>query len=142
MKLKYLMFVAAALLGGCVERVNGPELSEPGEVYDTCFVPQGHGSGSSVGFTSDGALTSSSTSIEVPARYAIVFRCQHGKFVIDGDRGKVLYNKLSKGDHVTIRYCEVLEVKDGVTTPVELHFIDAHITKESNAKGTEALEAR
>lgn len=141
MKLKNLIPVLLVLLSGCVERHNGPELSEPGEVYDTCFVPKGHGHDVAVGYNAGkrGGVTITPVNINIPARFAVVFKCQHGKFVIDGPRGERLYKKLSKGDRVVIRYCEVLEVKDGITTPVELHFIDANV---SNDKGTEALEAR
>lgn len=117
---------------GCIDRQYGSELTEPGEVYDTCFVPKGHGSDVAIGFNSgkDGGITVTPVDIDIPARYAIVFKCQHGKFVIDGERGETLYKALSKGDQVTIRYCEVFEVREGQTNAVGLHFITADVVKE------------
>ncbi len=132
--LNIILLVATAVLAGCNPSVNGPELAEQGEVYETCFIPKGHGSGSSVGISTDGALTTSSTSLEIPARYAVVFKCSHGKFVIDGERGQYLYKKLSKGDRVNIRYCEVLKNIKGQFTPVDLHFIDANVIGNLEAK--------
>lgn len=119
--------VAAA--SGCPRIVNGPELTEPGQVYDTCFVPAGHGQGMGLGINSDSdgdlVITPHSISMDIPARYAVVFKCQHGKFVIDGRNGEQLFKRLNKGDDVLIRYCEVLEVRDHSTNAVDLHFIDA-----------------
>ena len=119
------------LVLGCVERKNGPELTEQGEVYDTCFVPFGHGSTTAVGYNTGkgGGVTITPINMIIPERFAIVFRCQHGKFVIDGDRGRELYKKLSKGDLVTIRYCEELEVDEGQTNAVDLHFLGADVAK-------------
>jgi len=127
-----LAVACSVLLCGCVERQNGPELTESGEVYDTCFVPKGHGSDTAIGYNmgEGGGMTITPIDVNIPARYAIVFKCQHGKFVIDGERGESLYKQLSKGDKVNIRYCEVLEVKDGHTNAVDLHFIAADIVRE------------
>lgn len=128
---------ALLVLVGCVERKNGPELTELGEVYDTCFVPSGHGSQTAVGFNTGkgGGMTITPINVTIPERFAIVFKCQHGKFVIDGERGKALYRKLSKGDRVTIRYCEELEIDGGQTNAVDLHFIDADVSSTNRVAG-------
>lgn len=124
-KLGLAAVVSGALFCGCVQRFNGPELTESGEVYDTCFVPKGHGSDLAIGFDMDGNYHVTPVDITIPARYAIVFKCKHGKFVIDGERAEGLYKQLSRGDSVTIRYCEKFEVRDGHTNAVDLHFIGA-----------------
>jgi hypothetical protein len=128
-----LMLMVIGLVGCGANREYGGLLTEPGEVYDVAYVPSGHGSDVAVGFTSKGSTTITPVSITIPERYAVVFKCQHGKFVIDGERGESIYKRFNKGDLVTIQYCEVFEVtkerKSGktvtVTNSVDLHFIDA-----------------
>src|SRR2546430_1108942 len=111
--MKPIWLLAALLLVGCDNHFNGPPRIEYGEVYDTAFVPAGHGKESGIAVTtdSDGDTHVSPTfsSVNIPARYAIVFKCQHGKFVIDKDRGEVLYKRLSRGDKVRIDYEVVYE---------------------------------
>lgn len=127
-----IIILVLLLLCGCAERRNGPELREEGLVQETCYVPAGHGRGTGLGynFVGKGGMTMVSTRINIPERYAVVFKCQHGAFAIDGDRGKALYAKLKKGDPVTIRYCEELVVDGSVTNVADLHFIDADVKKE------------
>jgi hypothetical protein len=45
--------------------------------------------------------------------------------VIDGDTGKNLYERLERGDSVTIRYREVYRVTKTATNLVDLDFVDA-----------------
>jgi hypothetical protein len=121
------MILLCVLFTGCERIEYGATLSEPAKVYDTCFVPAGHG------MTSGGWSMSYKgkmhynwpQSIDIPATYAIVFQCQHGKFTIDGDRGEALYKKLSKGDSVIVSYAVKYRVTDGATNAAGLHFIDA-----------------
>ena len=113
--------------------VSGPVLTEAGTVYDTCYIPKGHGSDVAVGNTfADGKVGISVTPIDVtiPARHAVVFQCQHGKFVVDGQRGAELYSCLDRGDKVMITYCEVFEVAKGKTNAVNLRFLGATKTKQ------------
>jgi len=52
-----------------------------------------------------------------------------------GGRGEACYRKLDKGDRVVVRYQVVLEVKDGRTNAVGLHFLDAdRVPKGSQAE--------
>jgi hypothetical protein len=131
MKIKLLLslLLLAGICVGCRKESYGPELQESGEVYDLCFVPKGHGSDTAVGFNSEGHVTVTPIDIKIPPRFAVVFKCQHGKFVVDGERGQSLYNQLNKGDAVTIRYCEVLESNDGKTNAVDLRFIGVIVNK-------------
>ncbi len=119
--------MVAAICSACSKTTYGPTLEEAGEIYDTCFVPKGHGSDVAIGYNAGkgGGLTVTPVDITIPARYAVVFKCQHGKFVIDGERGMDVYKKFDKGDKVTIRYCEVFEVTKDSTNAVDLHFIEA-----------------
>lgn len=110
---------------GCTQRKYGPELTESAEIYDTCFVPKGHGSDVAIGMTTKGSMTVTPIDINIPARFAVVFKCQHGKFVIDGQRGEALYERFSKGDKVTVKYCDVIEITKDGERAVDLHFIDA-----------------
>ena len=114
-----ILLLLVLLLCSCDRRVNGPELTESGEIYDTCFVPKGHGTGWSYG------KHGGPVDVDIPAHYAVVFKCEHGKFVIEGDRGENLYNRFSRGDVVKIKYCIVYDVTDKGSNAVDLHFIDA-----------------
>lgn len=122
---KYKALVALVLLAGCPQcgPSYGPALSEPAEVDSLAFVPEGHGSGS--GLTSNGHTVF--TSVYIPARYAVVFHCQHGKFVIEGDddRHRALWEKFKEHDQVTVRYREKLEHHDDGNRVVGLDFLDA-----------------
>lgn len=133
-KCSMLVLVLGCVVLSCdqVRRFNGPELTEPAEVYDACYVPAGHGSGTAIGynFGEKGGVTFTPIDVHIPARYAVVFKCQHGKFIIVGKRGEALYKKFSKGDEVIIHYCEVFEVKKGKTNAVDLHFLDATKTTQ------------
>ncbi len=59
------------------------------------------------------------TSVDVPPEYAVVFRCQHGKFIV---RHKEVYDELltHEGDTVEVAYQEVyrevFETRDGRDT--------------------------
>lgn len=124
--MKKLILFLPLLLTGCPEQ-QSKDMAELGEVYDVAYMPAGHGSGTGYNF-SDGSI--SYHDVTIPARYAVIFKCKHGKFVIDGPRGEDLYNKLEKGQAVTISYQEVYEVENGVSNLCKLHFVDAVPTKE------------
>lgn len=103
-------------------------LKERGKVYDTAFMPAGHGHGESFNYKD---WSTSSVDTDIPARYAIVFKCQHGgKFVIDGSRGEALYRKLEKGQSVIIDYQENWRIVSSKTATnryfESLHFLDAN----------------
>jgi len=130
--IKYLICLII-LLSGCTNPVTyGPELTETAEVVDTCYVPAGHGSDVNVGFTTNGDLAITPVNINIPARYAVVFKCKHGKFIIDNenydrDRAKKLYHKLCRGNKVLVKYCEKRQIIKQEECVIGLHFIDANI---------------
>lgn len=111
--------------GGCRQIEFGPELTEPATVVDTCYVPAGHGSGMGIGNSSNGDAVATVTSVDIPARYAIVFRCQHGKFVIEDERAEALYRLIDRGDEVVVRYVEKFEVVGKERRIIGLRFLGA-----------------
>lgn len=101
----------------------GPLLTESARVVDLLYVPSGHGGGGGVGFTTGGNAVFTSVDVDIPARYAIVFQCQHGRFVIENHYA--LWQKLKIGEDVTITYQEVFKVNDEGRRLVDLHFVNA-----------------
>lgn len=119
-----------SLLSGCdfAVRQYSATMTEPATVADLAYVPAGHGSG--VGISMKGDLSVSS--VDIPERYAVVFHCNHGKFVVEGSQYKPLWLRLREGQPVTVLYREVRECRkvDGVVKPetcrtVDLDFLDA-----------------
>ncbi len=100
---------------GCkeVKQEASDILHEDAVVVETVYTPSRHGSGSSFGpsMNMDGDIGFSfhSVSINVPELYAVVFKCQHGKFVIEGDdqRHKNLWERFSENDEVDVSYREI-----------------------------------
>lgn len=85
------------------------------------------------------------TSTTIPERYGVVFQCQHGTFIVEGEKEKhkILYQKLYNNVHdtVDVLYKEVYTVtyddknKDGVDEVVsrvltDFDFIDAQLIKK------------
>lgn len=122
------------------------ELAEPATVVDLVYTPSNHGSdvSPSVHMTEDGnlGLGLTFTEIHVPEKYAVVFQCQHGKFIIQDDQAKAkeLWSRLKDGQKVTVRYNEVYEEVYAIQTTwwgkelyrelvarklLKYHFIDA-----------------
>lgn len=120
-----IVILAVALLSGCYKTEYGPLESEPGLVRDLVFVPSGHGTGVGVGMSSGGSGVVTSTSVDIPARYGIVFECEHGSFALDGSKYKELWSRLKVGQPVTINYRIEYRVVDGARVPHDLDFITA-----------------
>lgn len=111
--------------------------TEPATVEDLVYMPPNHGWGltPTVGVNLDGDLHVgiNHVSVNIPERYAVVFRCQHGKFIIQNDqeKTKTLYQRLHRYQEVTVTYREIYEVvKEGekiVVPPkfIRYDFIDA-----------------
>ena len=120
-----LYFLLMWLLFGCTKHTFGPEQTEPARVVDLPFVPAGHGFGNGVAVNSDSEgnlnVSPTFTSIDIPARYAVVFECQHGRFVIEGDHAQAIWNRFHVGDSVTVHYRT--RIDDGKA--VGLDFLDA-----------------
>jgi len=104
---------------------------EPGEVVDTLFIPAGHGTGSGWGMSTSGSMVFTENSIRVPARYGVVFRCEHGQFASQGqdERHKQLWEKLPKGSVVRIQYDVIQHLRNGQLYKEEMDFIDAEVSR-------------
>ena len=108
----------------------GDQKIERGRVSQLVFVPKGHGDALAPGYSfgSGGGMTLTDVSIDIPARYAVVFECAHGTFAIQGH--KAMWQRLKEGVEVDIKYREVIEVVGDQRTVVDLDFLDAHeVTK-------------
>jgi hypothetical protein len=107
---KSLIVLALVLLAGCYRTERTGIMHEDASVEDTIFQPSQHGSGTAYDLTGKGGL--SVTSVDIPEKYALIFKCQHGKFVIQGtgERYKALWKRLSKGQKVDVSYQEVYRV--------------------------------
>lgn len=128
-----LLVLIFALLVGCSGHTTkyGPVLTEPATVQSLAYVPRGHGSG--VGMTMKGEMSVSS--VDIPERYAVVFQCRHGSFVVEGQRARELFGKVRQGQRVAVHYREVMRCpaleNDGTQKPCvvrDLDFLDATAT--------------
>ncbi|MEK6925872.1 MAG: hypothetical protein AABW50_01195 [Nanoarchaeota archaeon] len=142
-RIKNSMLTGLALLTflGCEQRpfkVRGtsPILYEDAVVREAVYSPSRHGSGSGGGPTIDFdgniGFAFTSVSVNVPEKYAVVFECQHGKFIVEGtdDAHKSLWKRMSEGDTVRVSYKEIYESvcadtnKDGAIDTLSRALID------------------
>jgi len=126
---KYSCIVLLVVLG-CrdIRKESSIVLHEVAVVDGLIYSPSHHSSSMDVGITTGGNLSLTPTSVSIPERHGVVFKCQHGKFYIES---KSLWEDLSQGDHVIIDYQELFKVeyKDGkeITRELyDLHFLGAH----------------
>lgn len=114
---------ALLLTTACNSRSYSQDLYEDGEVIGSTFMPANHGS--ATGVSSKGSLVVSS--VEIPAVYAVVFKCEHGQFVVqgEGERYKQLWEQLPQGTKVDIVYREIYEGSDDKKRLVKLDFLYA-----------------
>ncbi len=136
--------VAVMILVGCTEtetiEKTSPEMTESATVADLVYTPSNHGDGVGPTINMAGHIGIAFTEIDVPEKYAVVFECQHGKFIIDNqDKAPELWRRLKRDQKVTVRYNEVYEESSTVTTDwgrevsrqlnsrklLKYHFIDA-----------------
>jgi len=78
--------------------------------------------------------TQTSNTVTVQDQFAVVFQCQHGKFLIESlgkqSTAHKLWEKLKEGDAVSIRYREIYRVfPDGERRLLKYDFIDADPVK-------------
>ena len=104
--MKRFFLILLLCLTACDDTTYSETMTEDAKVTDMPFVPEGHGSGE--GWSTDGHMVF--TENKIPARYAVVFECQHGRFVVQGDdaRHRALWQRLRVGMPVTITYRKVI----------------------------------
>ncbi len=100
-------------LAGCKETKTESSdlLYEDAIVSDVVYSPSKHGSGvgPTIDLTGEGGMGIAFTSVSVPEKYAVVFKCQHGKFIVEGETPeyKELWNRFEEGDSVNVSYKEI-----------------------------------
>jgi hypothetical protein len=134
----------------------GPEVTEAGKVLEIAFRlgsstttnAQTPGYNKTIAKSAwDDPLGMHSKTVEVPSvntavttrvedQFAVVFECQHGKFLIEDlgreSRAGNLWKKLKQGDNVKILYKEVYYVvpAEGTKKLRRFEFVDADAVKE------------
>lgn len=135
-KFLFLLAVVGLLSAGCeyTKKEYSSLLTEEAEVVDLVFTPSRHGSGSGVGpsINMEGHLGISfvSVRVDVPEAFAIVFRCEHGKFIVQSNKHwepqkvKQLWEELKDGQKVVVTYREIYEnTYDANNKLLESHLI-------------------
>lgn len=119
MKKIFLVFVIllVSFVSGCEydtsETVESDTLHEDAEVVDLVYTPSRHSSDlvPTVSMDMDGDLETRLVTVDVriPEKYAVVFRCQHGKFIVEGtdQEHKRLWERFREGDNVDVSYKEI-----------------------------------
>jgi len=83
------------------------EMQEPATIVDLVFTPKRHTSTISTSLDSHFNVQVVPVSIRIPERYAVVFQCQHGKFVIDREPiAEEMWRAFRVNQKVTVYYRE------------------------------------
>lgn len=108
-KLIYLSLIGCLFCFGCeCTKIETSEvLTEKAVVDQLIFSPSHHSSNIDTGFSTSGNIVFTTTSIDIPSKYGVIFKCRHGKFYVDR---KELWENFSQGDCVNIEYLEIYEV--------------------------------
>ena len=122
--------IGLGMFSGCDSRVLtkreiSDTLYEESTVSETVYATSQHGSSTSVDWLGDGGIRT--TRINIPQKYAVVFECQHGKFIIEGTGKKYesLWKKSIRGKKMKVSYKEISDIVyedkngDGVKELVE-----------------------
>ena len=134
------IFYSVILLSlvGCqqTKREERGPLSEEATVIGVYYQPSMHSSNISPGMNFNGDINFNLVTIDVPEKYTIVFKCQHGTFMVEG---KQRFDKFAEfiGKKVTVVYFEVFRNtydKDELVKSVliDYDFIDANPIDKSN----------
>lgn len=102
--------ILALLLVGCSHEEYSQNLTEPAIVLAMTYSPEQHGSGVGNSFSGKG-IGLVVTSVDIDESYAIVFRCQHGTFVITDEKAKALFAHCRQNENVILTYREIYDIK-------------------------------
>ena len=124
----FILLALAACDGARTE--TSEELTEEAEVVQVIYNPGQTSTSSGTSMDLDLKVKFHNHRITSPDKFAVVFKCQHGKFVIEdegkGSRAERLWKKLSQGDKVVLRYKEVNTAwPDGRRELQKYEFIEA-----------------
>lgn len=124
---KSILFLLMIFIVGCIKikRESSGILYEQAMVVDLVYTPATHGSGISPTIDTNLDLGISFTSVDVEERYAVVFECKHGKFIVQNNQtqAKKLWNRLKEGQIVTVSYKEEFETTYDDEKPIERRLI-------------------
>ena len=116
--LRTMVLGASVLLASCSKREERTELSdilhEDAAVSETVYCPSRHGSDVAPTMTSTGngvSIGATVVTIDIPEKYAVVFKCKYGKFIIEGtdQRHRDLWQRFTQGQEVDVTYREVFK---------------------------------
>lgn len=119
--MRYTFLLVSLMMLGCKHIEYGPNLTEQAKVKQLVYVPSGHGSDFAPGFSMDGDITITSIDVDIPARYGIVFECQHGTFAVKESEAN--WKTLREGETVTVIYREVIEEENGERHVIDLDYL-------------------
>lgn len=127
MKLPHAILFATLLLAACEKYEYSETLTEQATVDDVVFAPSQHGSSSGIAIDGNGRAGPTFSSVSIPEKYAIVFRCQHGKFVVqgEGEKYRLLWERLHRGQCVDVTYREEYVVREDGRVLTGYDFLDA-----------------
>ena len=114
--MKYFLILCILITGCSTSETQYSKIkTEKIKVDDVIYQPATHGSGSSLGFTTDGSLTISDISINTKAKYFVVFKCVHGKFIVEDS---VMWSRVQVNDTGIWHYNEQFKIEyyNGVMT--------------------------
>lgn len=132
--MKKLLLVALLLLAGCdgeyTEYAYGPVQTEPVTVEETTYIPSTTHSGGGMGIDTNGDVSFSTTTLRSPEDWVVVFRCQHGKFIVhDQAAWKLAVKDSTYTCRYRVKYKVGVRVLDGKRTetgrtPVDMDFLE------------------
>ena len=121
-KLFVVLFVAASL-ASCEEYQDSPVLEASVLVYDTVYVPEGHGSDIIVTSDIDGNFGITEVNVDMPERFAAVLLLNDSKiFIANSPLAEKIYKNFNRGETALLVYKDrFLVIKDKSAAEVVEH---------------------
>jgi len=120
------IFAMIVSLSGCFKVEYSDELTERAEITEVVYTPSQHGTGTGIGMSMKGTMVVTTTSVNIPEVFAVVFKCQHGKFIVSR---REIWEKSKVGMKVVVHYKEKYHVIDNRRELVKYEFLDFTETK-------------
>jgi len=133
---KFLLLIVTGIIVlsvcmGCIYKKTYQEeysllLTESAEVVDLILITPMHGKPSVINPSTDnGEMVTCfvSVNVDVPNVYAIILKCEHGKFIFRSPKIKQLWEGLKEGQEVIVTYREIYKNKYNSYKLKESHLI-------------------
>lgn len=117
------VFLFLLILSACDKVYDSETMTEAAVVDDVVATPRTHGD--SVGMSMKGTLVVGG--VDTAARYAVVFVCQHERFMVQGgedSKAFAFWSKAKKGSKVKLTYTERYKIDDGKRIPAGFHLLN------------------